>query len=251
MECEEARERLLEYREGQLDLEGRMHLEAHLLVCEGCFEELQALEALLSAVAALPVPDPSPGFVRRVRARIREEKQGRLLGWLQGSRLRPAWAAAFLAFVLVAGGALWAVLPRAKPPPVLIGTLDARRQLPGPRDQWPVTSGQQLEDWRLATEEEAELILTLWPGRGRDWAALDQVDDRRLAALALGEDRPRSMHPGGVESELERGEERLSIEEVLQLWMTALPGRRAMEAFAGVLELPDPELEKLLDQMRG
>lgn len=225
MGCEEAREKLLEYREGQLDLEGRMHFEAHLLVCEGCFEELQALDALLSAVAALPVPDPSPGFVRRVHTRIREEKQGRLLGWLQGSCLRPAWAVAFLAFVLVAGGALWAVLPLARCSMLDVGCWT----LPNIEHR---TSNIEHPVWGLGSEEEAELILTLWPGRGRDWAALDQVEDRRLAALAVGR-------------------EELNVEETVQLWMTALPGRKAMEAFAGVMELPDPELEKLLDQMRG
>lgn len=251
MECNEAREKLLEYREGQLDLEGRMHLEAHLLVCEGCLRELQALEALMATIVALPVPDPSPGFIRRLQARIEEEKRGRLpvgagftppvSGGCQAlpyiwPRLRPAWATALLAFVLVAGGALWAFLPLA-------------RCLMSDGGCWTLpdidhrTSSIEHPVWDLGSEEEAELILNLWPSRGPDWIAFGEGGDRLLASLALGGDRPHSVHPEAVS---EGWMEESNIKEVVGIWTIALPGRKAMEVLAGMIELSDQELEALL-----
>ena len=110
MECREARQILLEYHEGQLDLEGQMRIEAHLLTCSGCREELRAVRSLVAAIVDLPVPDPSPGFALRLSAQLREERQTRSPSELRHFRLRHAWVAASVAFVLVAGAAWWALI---------------------------------------------------------------------------------------------------------------------------------------------
>lgn len=77
MECGEARQEFLEYLDGQLDLEAKIHLEAHLFTCAACLDEVRTLEALRSDIAALPIPDPSPGFARRLHARLEDERRRR------------------------------------------------------------------------------------------------------------------------------------------------------------------------------
>ncbi len=62
----------------------------HLQVCAGCREELRVLRALAGPLAALPLDEPSAGFVEGVRERCRPLPQ-------------PSWFAP--AALLLAGGA--------------------------------------------------------------------------------------------------------------------------------------------------
>ncbi len=218
MECAEAKERLLDYREGQLDLEGRMHLEAHLLICGRCLEEFQALDDLLSAVAALPVPEPSPGFARRLHARIAQEKQHQTWGWRRRPRLSLAWAGACIAFVLIVGAAVRILLPVAEVP-----LLEQRIQA--------ITRVDEADRSSLA-RMELELTRNLWPGRDPDWTALSEGADRSLASLAL------------------RREE-VTLQQVVALWAESVSGHQAMDALLEIIELSDAELEELLVRMRG
>lgn len=109
MDCDEVRDRLLDYRERQLDLPRRTSLEAHLLVCERCLAELRDLEALLAALATTRVPEPSPVAIPRLRALIAAERGSAGPG-------RPRWtwgplAPAAAALLVVAWAAVWPGLP--------------------------------------------------------------------------------------------------------------------------------------------
>ena len=70
--CDETRERLDDYVDGQLQASDRQRVEEHLLGCAGCRAEERGLRALLAQAAALPpaVAPPMdlwPGIERRIR----------------------------------------------------------------------------------------------------------------------------------------------------------------------------------------
>lgn len=217
MKCEDIRERLVEYHEGELDGEGRMHIEAHLRNCKGCREELRAIEGLLCAVAALPVPDPWPGFARRLHARIEKDKQERSPRWMSGLRLRLAWSAS-ISLVLVVGGLLWALLSLAGFP------------IMGERGE--VTTAIDLPLRNVSSQEEVKSLLELWPSRRPDWAVLREGEDRQLVSLAFRD-------------------EGLNVQDVVGLWATTLRERIAMEALVEIMELSDSVLEEFLVRVRG
>ncbi len=195
-----------------------MRLQAHLLMCGRCHDELQALDTLLSAVAALPVPDPSPGFARRLHARIGQEKQRRSLGWRRRPQLTLALAGACLAFVLLVGGAVW----NFSPPPTSSAVTEGSAAL----------NGAVWNSLRQEEQEEAEVMRTLWPDMDAAWTALSEKAGRRLASLAL------------------RGED--LTEEVAGLWAPGLPGAEVMQVLVEISTgLSDAELEALLVRMRG
>ena len=218
MECQEARENLLEYREGQLDLEGRMHLEAHLLICAGCREECRALDALLSAIAALPLPDPSPGFAGRLRARIEGDKRRHRFPWLPACRFTPAWAAAVLALVLGTGAALWAVRQ---------GTIPPRRGMEHAR-----TAGEDAARTPPLGDaaRTAHVLLGLWPRGDPEGPMLPEGRDRSLLSLALGD-----------------GE--VHVEEAVRIWTLVAPDRRARDGWAELRKLSEKELAVVLARL--
>jgi len=112
VDCDEVRDRLLDYRERQLDLPRRTSLEAHLLVCERCLAELRDLEALLAALAGAAVPEPSSVAVQRLRTLIAAER-----GRTGPGRSRWAWwrlASAATALLVVAWAAVGPGVPRPR-----------------------------------------------------------------------------------------------------------------------------------------
>jgi hypothetical protein len=175
MDCDEVRERLLEYRERQLDLPAQTSLEAHLLICERCLGELHDLDALLSALAAEPIPEPSPAAGQRLRMRIAAERARAGSGRLRWAGWRTTLATAGL--LVVVGTTVGPVLPRR---------------------------GSHQHDLERSTPSIASTI-----------------DDG-------------------------------SLEAALSLWQAPLLQEREMlDAFVGLMELPDAEVEDLLAQLRG
>jgi hypothetical protein len=87
----------------------------HVEACEGCRAELDTLRSTMGVMDAWTAPEPSPYFMTRFEARLREEKaapQGSWLerlktSWLLGPRMqaRPLAALALTICVLVGGGA--------------------------------------------------------------------------------------------------------------------------------------------------
>ncbi len=104
MNCNEVRGNLIELLgEGQAD----PSLAAHVRQCGTCTQELDALRKTLALLDEWEAPEPSPYFLTRLRAHVKEEREraparSGIFNWMR----RPAMAISF-ATVLVAGGLVY------------------------------------------------------------------------------------------------------------------------------------------------
>jgi len=92
---------------------------AHVAECEHCKRELEELKATMGLLDSWKAPEPSPYFMTRMQARMREEREAAPAGWFArqlakfkagvtyGSRLhaRPLAAMALTVMLLLGGGA--------------------------------------------------------------------------------------------------------------------------------------------------
>jgi hypothetical protein len=105
--CEQST-RLQDYLDGDLPLDERLRVEAHVAVCAACARDLALYARVFSALEREPLLAPAPGFSDRVLHRL-------------GPELRaPVWTRAF--GIAYAAGLL-----------VSIGALAGAALLPGPR----------------------------------------------------------------------------------------------------------------------
>jgi anti-sigma factor RsiW len=111
MNCNDVRENLMELlTNGPADPQ----VEAHVSQCSACTEELGSLRKTMALLDEWESPEPSPYFLTRLRAHVKEEQRkapASMFGWLR----RPMLAAA-LATVLAAGGVIYRIAV-APPPP--------------------------------------------------------------------------------------------------------------------------------------
>jgi len=90
-------------------------VQAHVDECAGCREELAELRATMELMDGWEAPEPSPYFLTRLDARMREERATAPAGWLERLRarisygpsmhVRPLAAMALTVVLLVGGGA--------------------------------------------------------------------------------------------------------------------------------------------------
>jgi predicted anti-sigma-YlaC factor YlaD len=120
MNCNEVRENLIELLtpgQGQ----AAPAISAHVKQCSACSQELESLRKTMALLDEWKVPEPSPYFMTRMGARVREEREkkasARLFDWLR----RPALAVS-LATVLVVGGITYQVLRPTVQIPTPAGT---------------------------------------------------------------------------------------------------------------------------------
>src|SRR5215470_17452079 len=107
MNCNEVRENLIELLAPESPLAGHQAdpgVTAHVRTCGACAQELESLRKTMALLDEWEAPEPSPYFLTRLRAHVREERQkapanSGVFGWLR----RPAMAVS-LAAVLLAGG---------------------------------------------------------------------------------------------------------------------------------------------------
>ncbi|MGO8719357.1 MAG: anti-sigma factor family protein [Acidobacteriaceae bacterium] len=92
---------------------------AHVAECSRCQNELAELKATMHQLDAWETPEPSPYFMTRLDARMREEREAAPAGWLNGAiarlraslaygsglHARPLAAIALTIILLVGGGA--------------------------------------------------------------------------------------------------------------------------------------------------
>jgi hypothetical protein len=92
---------------------------AHVDGCEGCAKELEELKATMALLDTWESPEPSPYFMTRLEAQMKEERQAAPAGWLKrrlaemraglgyGQRMqaRPLAAMALTILLLLGGGA--------------------------------------------------------------------------------------------------------------------------------------------------
>lgn len=93
-------------------------VQAHVAECERCQSELNELKATMQALDEWTAPAPSPYFLTRLGARMREEREAAPAGWLAGTiarlratvaygpglHARPLAAVALTVMLLVGGG---------------------------------------------------------------------------------------------------------------------------------------------------
>jgi anti-sigma factor RsiW len=112
MNCHDVRENLLELLTGgQADPQ----VTAHVSQCSACAAELASLRKTMALLDEWEAPEPSPYFLTRLRAHVREEREkapaARWVAWLR----RPVLAVS-MATMLAAGGLVYR-LTVATPPP--------------------------------------------------------------------------------------------------------------------------------------
>jgi anti-sigma factor RsiW len=118
MNCKDVRENLIELLSaGQADPAVAIHVKG----CSACAAELESLRKTMALLDEWEAPEPSPYFLTRLQAHVREERgkepEG-FFGWL-----RQPWLASALATVLVAGGAVYlGVHPIVESTPPAVGT---------------------------------------------------------------------------------------------------------------------------------
>jgi anti-sigma factor RsiW len=102
MNCNDVRENLIELlTDGPADPQ----VTAHLSQCSACAEELSSMRKTMALLDEWEAPEPSPYFLTRLRAHVKEEREkapASMFGWLR----RPVLAAS-LATVLAAGAVVF------------------------------------------------------------------------------------------------------------------------------------------------
>ncbi len=111
MTCNDVRENLIELLTGgQADPQ----VAAHLSQCNACAQELASLRKTMALLDEWEAPEPSPYFLTRLRAHVRDEREkapaANWVAWLR----RPVLAVS-LATVLAAGGLLYRLAVVAPP----------------------------------------------------------------------------------------------------------------------------------------
>src|SRR5215469_7199605 len=102
MNCKDVRENLIELlTEGQAD----PAVATHVKECNACAGELESLRKTMSLLDEWEAPEPSPYFLTRLQAHVREEQHKQPEGLL--ARFRQPWLATALATVMVAAGAVY------------------------------------------------------------------------------------------------------------------------------------------------
>ena len=123
-------------------------VKTHVAECASCREELEALRATMGLMDAWKAPEPSPYFMTRLNARIREEREAPRLSWFQRIRDRfvygpqlhagPLAATALTVMLLIGGGAYLGITNVEQPAPPTapeaavvhdLQTLDSNKQV--------------------------------------------------------------------------------------------------------------------------
>ena len=102
-------------------------VKTHVAECASCQNELNELRATMGLMDAWTAPEPSPYFMTRVNARMREERDAPRQGWFQRIRDRftygpqmhagPLAATALTVMLLIGGGAYLGVTNIETPQP--------------------------------------------------------------------------------------------------------------------------------------
>lgn len=99
----------------------------HVKECERCRGELEELQAVMALLDSWKGPEPSPFFLSRLEARVREEREAAPAGWWSrlrarmmygpGLQVRPLAAMALTMILLVGGGTYLGITNWEQPAP--------------------------------------------------------------------------------------------------------------------------------------
>lgn len=101
MKCEEIRDMMPDLASGMAEL--TPGIRAHLAGCSACSGKLEEFRQTMSLLDEWQVPEPSPYFDVRLRARLREEIAKPRAGWMGWFR-RPVLAAALTVLMAIGVG---------------------------------------------------------------------------------------------------------------------------------------------------
>ena len=104
MKCENLREEFMEVVLGGPET-ASLEMQEHLRSCAACADELAAFRQTMTLLDEWQAPEPSPYFISRLQARLREESAAPVRNWLAWLR-RPVVAAAAAVLVAVGAGLL-------------------------------------------------------------------------------------------------------------------------------------------------
>lgn len=122
-------------------------VKTHVAECDGCRKDLEELRATMALLDTWQAPEPSPYFLTRLDARMREERRAPRTGWLERLRARfaygpsmharPLAAMALTVMLLLGGGTYLGVTNWEQPQPAPVNaavvndlqTLDNNAQL--------------------------------------------------------------------------------------------------------------------------
>jgi hypothetical protein len=105
MNCNDVRENLIELlTEGQAD----PAVATHVKECGNCARELESLRKTMALLDEWETPEPTPYFLTRLQAHVREEQGKQPEGWL--AWVRKPWLATALATILVVGSGVYLVV---------------------------------------------------------------------------------------------------------------------------------------------
>jgi hypothetical protein len=101
-------------------------VQTHLAGCDRCRRELAELRATIDLLDTWKTPEPTPYFLTRLEARLREERDAEPAGWLASLRarfafqpvahVRPLAAMALTVVLLVGGGTYLGITDWNHPP---------------------------------------------------------------------------------------------------------------------------------------
>jgi anti-sigma factor RsiW len=101
-------------------------VQSHLAGCDRCRRELDELRAAMALLDTWEGPEPSPYFLTRLKARLREEREAEPASWFarlrasfaygSATHVRPLAAMALTAVLLVGGGAYLGITNWDQPP---------------------------------------------------------------------------------------------------------------------------------------
>src|SRR5208337_2150920 len=102
MDCQHAKEKLLESFDGALAADDSQQLEGHLLACSNCAEFGELLSAVdVQLKEAITAPRLSPGFRAALHARIGRRRRGLWVHWLPDVAYLAGSSAAILCCVFL------------------------------------------------------------------------------------------------------------------------------------------------------
>jgi hypothetical protein len=115
MNCNDVRENLLDVLAEE---QSAPEVLAHLRQCNACTQELEGLRSTMALMDEWEAPEPSPYFLTRLQAHMREERQKEpvrsgIFAWLR----KPVMAASLAAALIVGGVSYRFVMPIVFPPP--------------------------------------------------------------------------------------------------------------------------------------
>jgi anti-sigma factor RsiW len=114
MNCKDVRENLVELLDPTLESQADSALVAHVRECGACAQELESLRKTMTLLDEWEAPEPSPYFLTRLGAHVKEEREktqapgsSGSLAWTWTRWMRRPALALSLSAVLVAGGLVY------------------------------------------------------------------------------------------------------------------------------------------------